>query len=98
MQVNPSKGGLIVRLVLILAVLAAAGVAVVHSLRETARVKAVNRDTAIDAVTGSVLVYRNELYEWVTPPVLEHSATPKEAADKVPLGMWAAARPRSPAD
>ena len=56
MQANPSKGGLIVRLAVVLAVLAAAGVAIVHSLRETARVKAVNRDTAIDAVTGSVVV------------------------------------------
>jgi RND family efflux transporter MFP subunit len=40
----------------ILAVLAAGAVAVVHNLRDTARVKAVNRDTAIDAVTGSVVV------------------------------------------
>jgi RND family efflux transporter MFP subunit len=56
MQANPSKGGLIVRLAVVLAVLAAAGVAIVHSLRDTARVKAVNRDTAIDAVTGSVVV------------------------------------------
>ena len=56
MHANPSKGGLIVRLAVVLAVLAAAGVAIVHSLRDTARVKAVNRDTANDAVTGSVVV------------------------------------------
>jgi RND family efflux transporter MFP subunit len=37
-------------------VLAGAGVAVMYNLRETARVKLVNRDTAIEAVTGSVVV------------------------------------------
>lgn len=39
-----------------LGLVAAAGFAIVHNLRDTAKVKAVNRDTAIDAVTGSVLV------------------------------------------
>lgn len=56
MQANPSKGGLLVRIAVALAVLAAVTVAVLHNLRDTARVKAVNRDTAIDAVTGSVVV------------------------------------------
>lgn len=56
MPANPSKGGLLVRIAVVLAVLAAAAFAVVHNLRDTARVKAVNRDTAIDAVTGSVVV------------------------------------------
>ncbi|MFM9080084.1 MAG: efflux RND transporter periplasmic adaptor subunit [Opitutaceae bacterium] len=56
MQANPSKGSLLARIAVVLAVLAAAGFAVVHNLRDTAKVKAVNRDTAIDAVTGSVLV------------------------------------------
>ena len=40
------------------------------------------------SVTGSVLVYRNELYEWATPPVIEQSVTPAQAQDNVPLGMW----------
>ncbi len=56
MPANPSKGGLLVRIAVVLALLAAVAVAVVHNLRDTARVKAVNRDTAIDAVTGSVVV------------------------------------------
>ncbi len=56
MLANPSKGGLLVRIAVVLALLAAVAVAVVHNLRDTARVKAVNRDTAIDAVTGSVVV------------------------------------------
>lgn len=56
MQANPSKGSLLTRIAVALALLAAAGFAVVHNLRDTAKVKAVNRDTAIDAVTGSVLV------------------------------------------
>jgi len=56
MPANPSKGGLLVRIAVVLAVLAAAAFAVVHNLRDTARVKAVNRDTAIEAVTGSVVV------------------------------------------
>ena len=56
MQANPNKGRLLVRIAVALGLVAAAGVAVVHNLRDTAKVKAVNRDTAIDAVTGSVLV------------------------------------------
>ena len=40
------------------------------------------------SVTGSVLVYRNELYVAVTPDVVTPSATPAEAAANVPLGMW----------
>jgi len=40
------------------------------------------------SVTGSVLVYRNELYVAVTPDVVPSSATPAEAAANVPLGMW----------
>ena len=39
------------------------------------------------SVTGSVLVYRNELYEAATPPVITHSASAAEAEAKVPLGM-----------
>ena len=36
------------------------------------------------SVTGSVLVYRNELYVAVTPDVVTPSATPAEAAANVP--------------
>ena len=40
------------------------------------------------SVTGSVLVYRNELYVAATPHVVTPSATPTEAEANVPLGMW----------
>jgi len=33
------------------------------------------------SVTGSVLVYCNELYEWATPPVIEQSVTPAQAQE-----------------
>ena len=39
------------------------------------------------SVTGSVLVYRNELYVAVTPDVVTPSATPAEAQANVPFGM-----------
>lgn len=56
MLAQRNNGRALVNVALVLVVLAAAGVVVYRSLRETARVKAVNRDTAVDAVTGTVLV------------------------------------------
>lgn len=52
---NPS-GRILLKLGVVLLVLAGAGLAWFYSNRDTARVKLVNRDTAIDAVTGSVVV------------------------------------------
>ncbi|MBI5689449.1 MAG: efflux RND transporter periplasmic adaptor subunit [Verrucomicrobia bacterium] len=52
---NPS-GRILLKLGVVILVLAGAGVAWLYSNRDVARVKAVNRDTAIDAVTGSVIV------------------------------------------
>jgi uncharacterized iron-regulated membrane protein len=40
------------------------------------------------SATGSVLVYRNELYVAVTPEAFTLSGTPAEAEANVPLGMW----------
>jgi RND family efflux transporter MFP subunit len=45
------------KVLLALMVLAGGVVAVLYNLRSTARVKAVNRDVAVDAVTGSVVVH-----------------------------------------
>ena len=40
------------------------------------------------SVTGSVLVYRNELYVAATPEVVTLSASATEAEARVPLGIW----------
>lgn len=40
------------------------------------------------SVTGSVLVYRNELYVAATPEVVTHSDPAAEAGANVPLGIW----------
>jgi len=40
------------------------------------------------SVTGSVLVYRNELYVAATPDVLTPGVSPLEAKASVPLGIW----------
>ncbi len=40
------------------------------------------------SVTGSVLVYRNELYVAATPDVLTRGVSPLEAQANVPLGIW----------
>jgi uncharacterized iron-regulated membrane protein len=40
------------------------------------------------SVTGSVLVYRNELYAAATPDVVTASDSPAEAQANVPLGIW----------
>lgn len=52
-----NQGSVLLKLGVVLLVLAGAGVAVFYNLRDTARVKLVNRDTAVDAVTGSVVVH-----------------------------------------
>src|SRR5262245_56695340 len=40
------------------------------------------------SVTGSVLVYRNELYVAATPDVQTPGVSPLEAQTNVPLGIW----------
>src|SRR6187549_2405375 len=56
MLAQRNNGRALVTLAIVLVVLAAAAVVTYRSLRETARVKAVNHDIAVDAVTGTVLV------------------------------------------
>ena len=56
MFANKNKGSLLLKLGVVLVVLAGAGFFFLQNLQGTARVKPVNRDTAVDAVTGSVVV------------------------------------------
>jgi RND family efflux transporter MFP subunit len=56
MLAQRNNGRALVKVAIVLVVLIAAAVWASHSLRSTARVKIVNRDTAVDAVTGSVTV------------------------------------------
>src|SRR5687767_11577735 len=56
MPAQRNNGRALVKVALVLVVLVAAGVWAFQSLRSTARVKVVDRDVAIDAVTGSVSV------------------------------------------
>jgi RND family efflux transporter MFP subunit len=51
-----NNGNLVLKLALLLAVLAGTAFLVLQNLQGTARVKPVNRDMAVDAVTGSVVV------------------------------------------
>jgi len=51
-----NKGSLLLKIAVGLAVLAGGGLLFLQNLQGTARVKPVNRDTAVDAVTGSVVV------------------------------------------
>lgn len=57
MSAQKNKGGVVLKLIVVLVLLSAAGYAAFHNLQGTARVKAAGRDTAVDAVTGSVLVH-----------------------------------------
>lgn len=57
MPATRNNGSILLKLGLVLLVLAGAGVALLYNTRDIARVKPVNRDTAIDAVTGSVVVH-----------------------------------------
>ncbi|MBL9212189.1 MAG: efflux RND transporter periplasmic adaptor subunit [Opitutaceae bacterium] len=56
MLVKNNHGRLLLKLVLVLVILAAAGVYLLQGLQVTARVKVAKRDTAVDAVTGTVSV------------------------------------------
>ena len=56
MSTSPRRGRRLLLLALVVALAAGAAFAFLQGARATARVKAVNRDTAIDAVTGSVVV------------------------------------------
>src|SRR5688572_7425310 len=56
MFAKKNNGGILLKLGLVLVVLAAIGVGIYFSLRSTARVIAVKRELAEDAVTGSVTV------------------------------------------
>jgi RND family efflux transporter MFP subunit len=56
MIVKRNKGSLLLKLAVVLVVLGATGFFLLQNLQTTARVKAVNRDMAVDAVTGSVEV------------------------------------------
>src|ERR1043165_5863035 len=56
MLAKKTNGSALLKLGIVLAVLAGAGFLVFQNLQGTARVKAVNRDVAIDAVTGSVVI------------------------------------------
>lgn len=57
MRAKKNNGSLLLKLGLVLAVLAAAGFYFFNSLQGTARVKAAVVDTAVDAVTGSVMIH-----------------------------------------
>ncbi|MES2694997.1 MAG: efflux RND transporter periplasmic adaptor subunit [Verrucomicrobiota bacterium] len=57
MRANSQKGSLLVKLGVVLLVLAVAGFFAFRNFQGTAFVKAVGRDTAVDAVTGSVIIH-----------------------------------------
>lgn len=56
MRAKKNNGSVLLKLGIVLVVLAGAGWLMLQNLQSTAKVKAVNRDMAIDAVTGSVVV------------------------------------------
>jgi RND family efflux transporter MFP subunit len=56
MRPNKNNGGLLLKLLVVLGLLAAAGIAVYRSLQVTVQVAVVRRDDPVDAVTGSVRV------------------------------------------
>ena len=57
MLAKKNNGSVLLKLGIVLLILAGASFAVLYNIRDTARVKPVNRDDAIDAVTGSVVVH-----------------------------------------
>jgi RND family efflux transporter MFP subunit len=69
MFAKKSNGRVLVKIVVVLLVLAAAGVLVSRSLQSTARVKLVSRDNAVDVVTGSVAVSADGGYKEVKSEV-----------------------------
>ncbi|PAW61979.1 MAG: hypothetical protein B9S34_15880 [Opitutia bacterium Tous-C1TDCM] len=54
---NKTQGGLLLKLVFVLGLLAAAGIALYLGLQVTVQVAAVRRDDPVDAVTGSVMIH-----------------------------------------
>lgn len=56
MRAKTNQGGIVLKVVVVLVLLAAASVALFYNFQSTARVKASERDNAVDAVTGSVTV------------------------------------------
>ena len=81
-----TNGRAVVTVAIVLVVLVVAAVLVSRELRETARVKAVGRDTAVDAVTGTVAVTADGGYKEVKSEapgkVLKAQAINKEARFK----------------
>lgn len=69
MFAQKNKGGVLLKLGLVLLLVAAAVIAVLYRLQGTARVKLVSRDTAVDAVTGSVLITADGGYKEVKSEV-----------------------------
>jgi RND family efflux transporter MFP subunit len=65
MLVKRNNGRAVITLGIVLVVIAVAAVFVFRELRETARVKAVSRQTAVDAVTGAVTVTADGGYKEV---------------------------------
>ena len=73
MRPKNNQGSVLVRVIIVLVVFAGAAVAFFLSTQRTARVKAASRDTAVDAVTGSVMISADGGYRDL----------PSEAAGKV---------------
>jgi RND family efflux transporter MFP subunit len=56
MRAKTNSGGVVLKVIVVLVLLTAASVALFYNFQSTARVKASERDNAVDAVTGSVTV------------------------------------------
>ncbi len=69
MFAKKNNGRVLLKVFIVLAVLVAAGFFAYQSFQVTARVKAVNRDTAVDAVTGSVRVFADGGYREIRSQV-----------------------------
>ena len=57
MLAKTNSGGVALKVITVLVLLVAAGFAVFYNFQTTARVKPSERDNAVDAVTGSVLIH-----------------------------------------
>lgn len=69
MSVQKNNGGVLLKVVVVLILVAAVALAAFYRLRVTARVKPVERQTAVDAVTGSVTVSADGGYKEVKSEV-----------------------------
>src|SRR3954471_9138962 len=69
MRARKNNGRVFVKLLVVLLVLAGAAVFAYRNLQATARVKVVGRDNAVDAVTGTVMVYADGGYKEVKSEV-----------------------------